>query len=184
MDELDVSTVVYLPRPAVYEFLLDFPRYAEYSRYLDEVRRHGDGDPGTEYDLRFSWWKIGYTARSAVTAVDPPGRIDWRVVEDLDAEGRWLVREADPDDAADDHDGPASRVHFQVEFDPDSAEFGGVSLPRFVSPRWVLDRVKPLVVEEARRVVARVVADLEDEPRPVELTVHESPTPVEDLVED
>jgi hypothetical protein len=35
--------------------------------------------------------------------------------------------------------------------------------------------VKPLALKEAKRVVARVVRDVEGEPRSVELTVHSRP---------
>lgn len=168
-----MSTLVYLPPEEVYEFLLAFPGYANYSKYLQRVRQYGDGGPGTEYDLRFAWWKLTYTARSRVTDVDPPERIDWRVVKDIDAVGVWSV-EADPDRARD-PDGSACRVRFVVEYDPDSVEPGSISLPRFVSLGWVIERVTPLIVEEAERIVERVVADLEGESREVDLVVHETP---------
>jgi len=59
VDTVDVSTVVYLPPAEIYDFLVDFPRYADYSRHLEEVHRHnGDGSPGTRYDITFAWWKL------------------------------------------------------------------------------------------------------------------------------
>ena len=91
VDAVEVSTVIYLPPEEVYDFLVDFPGYANYSKYLTDVRRHGDGSPGTEYDLRFEWWKLAYTARSRVTGVSPPTRIDWEIVKDLSAHGFWHV---------------------------------------------------------------------------------------------
>lgn len=178
MDELSVSTVVYVPPEEVYDFLVDFPRYANYSEHLDRVAREsGDGGPGTRYALRFRWWKLTYVARSEVTDVDPPHRIDWRIVKDVDARGRWRIEELStlPDDAPTDAT-EGCRVFIEVEFDAESADKGALSLPRFVSFDWVVDRVKPLVLPEAERVVERIVEDLEGRRRPVELTVHDHPS--------
>lgn len=112
MERLVVTTEVYRPPPVVYEFLEDFPGYANYSEYLREVRSSGSGE-GRRYALTFAWWKLSYTAHSEVTALDPPRQIDWRIVSDLDAAGRW---EIDPlwDHAADvpaggDGEPPATR---------------------------------------------------------------------------
>lgn len=173
MDEVEVSTVVYVPPAEIYEFLLDFPGYAQYSEYLKEVRVDGDGSPGTRYALTFAWWKLTYTAHSEVTAVDAPTRIDWELTRDIDAKGHWRIEEV-PDEAPADAE-TASRVRLCVEFDPDSASASGIDLPRLVSVSWVVEKVKPLVQEEAERVVERIVADIEGEPRPVELSVHATP---------
>lgn len=173
MDSIEVSTVVYLPPEEVYEFLLDFPRYAEYSQHLREVRRRGDGGPGTNYHITFAWWRLSYTAVSRVTSVDPPNHIDWTLVEDIDAQGYWQI-DADPDAASGDAD-HASRVRLFVEFEPESADERLLDLPKFVSLDWLLDRVKPKVRREAERIVERIVADLEGEPREVALTIHTSP---------
>lgn len=184
MDRIHVSTVVCLPPEDVYEFLVDFPRYARYSQYLTDVTADGDGSPGTRYRLRFAWWKLSYSVHTEVTAVDPPSSLDWRVVKDIDARGGWRVEpldsvpadlptaspsDSDSDTTTDD----ACRVHLEVAFDPDSV--GGVDLPRFVSLEWVVGKVKPLLVEEAEHVVERIVADIEGRPREVELVVHEAP---------
>jgi uncharacterized membrane protein len=173
VDELVVSTVVYLPAREVYDFLVDFPRYTKYSKHLrNVVRRRGDGGAGTRYALRFAWWKLTYTVESAVTDVEPPERIEWEIVKNLDAGGRWRIEELDelPDDAPADAEA-ASRVSFEVAYDPGSANEGGIDLPRFVSLEWVVDRIKPAITSEAERLVERVVADLEGSPRPVDLTV-------------
>lgn len=176
MDEIAVSTVIYLPPEEVYDFLVDFPRYADYSEYLESVRRHGDGSSGTEYDLHFAWWKLTYTARSRVTDFRPPTHIDWTIVGNLDADGRWRVEPLDdlPADAPADAE-TGCRVFFEAEFDPDSAHSGMLDLPRFVSLGLVVRKVKPVVQREAERVVERIVADLEGRRRPVELTVHDRP---------
>lgn len=176
MDAVEVSTVVYLPPEEVYEFLMDFPRYANYSKYLTEVKRNGDGSPGTEYDLRFAWWKLSYTARSRVTSVTPPARIEWEIVKDLKAHGHWRVEEV-PDEAPPDRE-TASRVYFHVEFDADSVDEGAIKLPALVSLGWVVKKVIPLIENEAERIVERIVADLEGEPREVELTIHDTPDTV------
>ncbi len=201
MDRVEVTTVVHLPPEEVFEFLLSFRQYANYSKYLADVRQHGDGGAGTEYALRFEWWKLRYTARSEVTEVDPPRRIEWRLIKDLDASGRWLVEPIEADgrdendagaddsretDAAeiDDSHGPGAdsaadgagddrrtQVTFVAQYAPGSADEGIVDLPRFVSLGWVVDRVKPIIQDEAERVVRRVVADLEGEERDVELWI-------------
>ncbi len=158
---------MYLPPEEVYDFLVDFPRYANYSKHLTEVVAHGEGGPGTEYDLRFEWWKLSYTARSRVTAVDPPERIDWAVVKDLDATGYWLVEATDPPAGEE----TATRVTFHVEFDADSADTDAIDLPSLVSLGWVIDKVKPKIKQEAERVVRRIVADIEGEDRPVDLEI-------------
>jgi len=173
VDELVVSTVVYLPPEEVYEFLLDFPRYARYSEHLRDVtRRRGDGGAGTRYAMRFAWWKLTYTVESEVTEVDRPERIEWRTVRNLDAGGRWRIEALDEgsEDAPDDVD-VATRVSFEVAYDPDSAKTGGLDLPAFVSFGWVIDRLKPAITAEAERIVERVVEDLEGARRPVDLTV-------------
>jgi hypothetical protein len=176
VDRIHVSTVVCLPPEEVYEFLVDFPRYARYSEYLTDVRAEGDGSPGTRYHLRFAWWKLSYTARTEVTDADPPTRFDWQVLGDLDARGYWRVEplETVPSGLPADAD-TACRVHLNVVFDANSVGGGTLDLPRFVSLDWVVEKVKPILVEEAERVVERIVADLEGRRRAVDLVVHEVP---------
>jgi uncharacterized membrane protein len=164
VDSVDVTTEIYLPPGEVYDFLLEFQNYAEYSEYLRDVRQHGDGSPGTEYDLEFAWWKLSYTAHSEVTDVDRPDRIDWRLIEDLDAVGHWRIEQVDDDPTT-------TRVTLHVEYRPESANEGAIDLPRLVSLDWVIEKVKPRVEAEAERVVRRVVADLEGERRDVDLDI-------------
>ncbi|PSQ35218.1 polyketide cyclase [Halobacteriales archaeon QS_9_70_65] len=71
MDTVEVSTEVHLPPEEVYEFLLDFPRYARYSEHLTDVRQFGDGAPDTEYELDFEWWKLSYTRVRMVVEYAP-----------------------------------------------------------------------------------------------------------------
>lgn len=175
MDRIEVSTVVYLPPEPIYEFLVDFPRYASLSEHLTDVRQEGDGTPGTEYHLRFAWWKLTYTAHSRVTDVDPPTRIDWTITKDLDAHGYWRI---EPDAEVPPEREAASRVRLVVQFDPHSAREDAIKLPRFVSLSWVVEKVKPLVQDEAEAVVRRLVADLEGEPREVDLKIHATPDAV------
>lgn len=167
VDAVEITTVVFLPREEVYEFLLDFPGYARYSEHLTDVTVFGEGGVGTEYALTFSWWKLSYTARSRVTAVDPPERIDWILTKDIDASGYWLVEEVEPPADRD----AASRVTFRVEFRPESADGDAVDLPRLVSLDWVVRKVRPKVLSEAKQIVRRAVQDLEGERRNVELTI-------------
>jgi uncharacterized membrane protein len=176
VDAVEVSTVIYLPPGEVYDFLIDFPRYANYSKYLTRVSANGDGSPGTEYDLRFEWWKLTYTARSRVTSVDPPTRIEWEIVKDLSAHGHWRVEEV-PEAAPPDRE-TASRVWLHIEFDAGSVSKNAIDLPALVSLGWVVKKVKPLIESEAERIVSRIVADLEGKRREVELTIHDRPDTV------
>ena len=102
MERLTVDTVVYRPAEVVYDFLLDFPRYAKYSEYLESVKelQSGAGEE-VRYGLRFAWWKLTYTARSAVTETVPNERIEWEIINGFHAGGRWLVEEQEslPEDA-------------------------------------------------------------------------------------
>jgi hypothetical protein len=168
VNRVEVSTAVYLPPKEIHEFLLAFENYAEYSEYLRTVRAFGDGGPGTEYELEFAWWKLTYTARSEVTAVDPPTRIEWQLTRDVDAGGQWLI---EPLETESPDDRPETEVTFVVEYAPGSASDGLVDLPRFVSLGWVVEQIKPKIRTEAERVVRRIVADLEGEPRDVELCI-------------
>jgi len=174
VDRVEISTVVYLPAEEVYDFLLDFPRYARYSEYLERVRGDGDGSPGTRYFLTFSWWKLSYTAHSRVTDVTPPFEIAWEITRDLDASGHWQVEAIDPPDDRD----HASRVKLRVEFWPSSADSDTLDLPRFVSMDWVIEKTKPIIKQEAERVVERIVADLEGHRRNVDLEIHTTPDSV------
>ena len=181
MDELVVCTEVYADPETVYDFLVDFPQYARYSAYLQEVETlTGDGGPGTRYALTFSWWKLTYTAHSRVTDVEPPATIDWTITKDIDAGGRWRVTPIADDggsraEAAQHADGSSAapcRVALEVEFDPSSASPAVLDLPRLVSFDWVLKKAIPLIKSEAERVVERAVRDLEGSSRSVELDVY------------
>jgi len=173
VQSVEVSTVVYLPPAEIYDFLVDFPRYAKYSKYLTAVDRDGDGTAGTNYSLKFAWWKLSYTARSEVTDLDPPRRIDWRLIEDIDASGYWLV-DTEPESAPE-NEQTASRVTLRIDFSPQSADSNAISLPSLVSLDWVVSKVKPKIKAEAERVVERIVADLEGSRRDVTLEIHETP---------
>lgn len=174
MDAVELTTLVYAPRDEVFAFLRDFPGYARYSKYLESIKGFGDGEEGTEYELRFAWWKLSYTARSRVTGFDPPERIDWELTKDIDARGYWLVEEAD----APEGQTAASRVTFRAEFAPESADTDAISLPSLVSWSWVIEKAKPKIQSEAERVVRRAVADIEGRRRDIELTITTRPDSV------
>lgn len=173
MERILLSTLVYRSPEEVFPHLRSFTEYPRYTKYLQSVERDGDGGAGTRYDLHFSWWKLGYTARSEVIEVVEPDRLEWRLCKDVDAEGEWRV-EPEPESAPADAE-TASRVYFEAVYDPHSANEDAISLPRFVSIGWVVRKVRPRLLEEAERVVRRLVADVEGRPRDVELVVHEAP---------
>ncbi|WP_435346566.1 SRPBCC family protein [Haloarchaeobius sp. HRN-SO-5] len=185
MDALELSAVVYAPRDEAFEFLLDVANYGRYSEYVADVTQRGDGSVGTRFDITLQWWTLSYTLRTAVTDLDRPNRIDWRVPDDVRAHGYWAVEEVDAGDSASSaagdsgvasDGGPASRIRLRVEFDRDRSSARGLQLPPLVSTDWLLRRVKPVAKREAKQVLSRAVADLEGQRRPVELAVHVRPT--------
>lgn len=165
METIEVSTTVRVPPSEAYAFLQDFEGYSEYSKYVKGVQADGDGSQGTEYEIRFGWWKLSYGVHTAVVGATPPERIQWRVLSDVDAHGSWEIELATEDGTE------AAEVTLVVTYDPDSAKHASLDLPTFVSLDWVVDKVVGLIEEEGRRVTERVVTDLEGEPRPVTLTV-------------
>ncbi|WP_255170212.1 SRPBCC family protein [Natrononativus amylolyticus] len=192
MDRILVSTVVYREPEAVFPYLESFPDYPRYSEHLKAVRRVDSGasgaaagadgagseqtDGGTSgpvYDLRVAWWELSYTARSEVTDVSAPTSLEWRLIKDLDARGEWRV-EPEPESAPEGEE-TASRVYFDAVYDPHSADESAISLPRFVSMGWVIRKIQPKLLEEAERVVTRLVEDVEGRSRAVDLTLHEAP---------
>ena len=167
MDEVILETELRVPPAKTFDFLRDFPGYVRYSSYLDDVSQHGDGSVGTRYELLLSWWKLSYTAHTEVTAIEEPHRIEWRVLRAVDARGHWAIEPIDPPG----QDGTHSLVRLYIQYDPASADPGAIDIPRLVSLGWIVDRVKPLIVPEAESIVERIVADLEGEPRPVDLDI-------------
>jgi len=173
MERLVVDTVVYCSVEEVFAFLEDFPGYANYSEYLDHVTAldAGEGEQA-RYALQFSWWQLDYTARSAVTEVVENERIEWELLGDFHASGRWQVtqRGSLPDDAPD-WAGRATAIRFVVEYAPDTAHEGLVDLPALVSLDWVVEKIKPIIEREAKTIVERAAADLEGRAREIELAV-------------
>ena len=171
---VDVSTVVYLPPEPIYEFLADFPRYGAYSDHLERVERVGEGPEGPRYAITASWWVLSHTVRSEVTAMAPPVRIEWRLLDALAAHGAWDLQHAPA--AAPSGPDTATRVTLEIRYDPASVSGEAVNLPAFVSLDGIVDRVAPVVQREAEAAVERVVADLEGAPRAVSLEVSEPST--------
>jgi len=174
VERLAVSTDVLVPRREVFDFLVDFPGYARYSEYLERVERRGDGSEGTTYAVTVAWWRLTHTVTSRVVDAEPPERIDWRLLGPLAAEGAWLIDAVDdpelPETVTAD-DGAASRVTLVVRYDPTTVDAGHLDLPMVLSLDGLIDRVTPLVEDEAERIVERIVADLEGGARPVVLRV-------------
>ena len=167
MDQVVLETDVRVAPAEVFAFLMDFPGYVKYSEYLEEIRQDGDGGEGTTYELALRWWRLSYTARTEVTAVKEPERIEWEVKRVVRAHGAWEIDPVDPPEV----DWEGSRVRLRIQYAPDTADASVIGLPPLVSVGWLVDRIQPIVLEEAERIVRRVVADLEGEPRPVELRI-------------
>lgn len=174
-DAFKANTTVFSPIEDVYEFLGDFRSYTEYTEYVDEIRRRGDGTVGTIYDITFRKRilaiPLSYTARSRVTALDRPTSIEWEIIKDLRANGEWaleVVDEADLDVSRPsyvDPDVPATRVTIGVELNPKTIDRSAIPVPLTKSVEWLVSKVYPFIVDEARRVLSRVVTDLEGRTR-------------------
>ncbi|ELZ12771.1 SRPBCC family protein [Natrinema thermotolerans] len=173
MDRILLSTLAHRSPEEVFPYVRSFTEYPRYTDHLKEVRVNGDGGVGSVYDLELAWWKLSYTARSRVTDISAPTSLTWRLVNHLDARGEWRV-EPEPESAPPDAE-TASRIYFEAVYDPHSANEDAISLPRLVSLDWVVRKVEPKLLNEARTVVERLVADIEGRQRDVELTVHEMP---------
>lgn len=169
MDEIQVTTVVYVSPEEAFEFLMDFQGYTAFTQYLEEVRIDGDGGVGTRYDFVLSWWKLSYTANSEVTAVEPPERIDWKLVGGLDAEGSWIL-EAVPEEAPEDEE-TATRITFRAQYRIESVESAPIDIPRFLSTSALVKKVKPVALDEIGSVVQHIVEELEGESRSIDIYV-------------
>jgi uncharacterized membrane protein len=145
-----VQTQVAAPIEEVYETLLEFTRYARYAEHLERVEVLAE-PPQASYRMHFAWWVLRYDLDSTVTETDAPTRIGWTITRGLDA--------------------ATTAVEFDAVYDPHSADVGGLSLPAFVSTGWLIEKIKPALVDEAEGIVAAMVADIEGAPRPVDLTV-------------
>lgn len=176
METVEASTLVYLSPEEVYDFLVDFQQYGKYTKYVTNIDRQGEEDAGAVYDVTLSWWKIDYTARSKVTDVDPPSRIDWELAKGIDAHGYWKIEHV-PEEAPED-ESDASRVRFYAEFDPESADGETLNLPKVVPVDRIIDRIKPKAKTFAHVMARRMIADLEGEKRDVSLEVHKTPVSV------
>jgi ribosome-associated toxin RatA of RatAB toxin-antitoxin module len=174
VDALELSTVVYAPPREVYDFLREFTAYEQYSDYVKRVRRSGDGDVGSAYEITVQWWRLSYTVTPRVTDLDPPQRIDWRVVDRVQAEGYWAVEPLPEEDVPDDRD-CATRARLRIEFVQSSLSNGVSGLPPLVPFDRILSRVTPVAKREIDAVFRRAVADLEGEERDVEVEYHRKP---------
>ncbi len=186
MDEVEISTIVYVPPEEVYTFLIDFEGYAKYSEYVNSVRANGSGNVGTEYGIEFGWWKITYTSWSKVTKMEENSAIEWEITKDVDAGGGWYLEEVDVDeyDSIPDTVDTATRVTVSSEFDLSSTGPSALDLPMLVSFDWVIDKVKPKILEEASIVLERVVEDVEGERREPKIFVHETPDSINITADD
>ncbi|MCT9098479.1 SRPBCC family protein [Haloarchaeobius sp. HME9146] len=178
MDAIEISTVVYVPKEEAFEFLFDFTNHEQYSRYVSDVTKHGEG-VGCQFDITLQWWKLEYTLSPRVTGIDRPERIDWDVPRDVRAEGFWALEDVPPEsEQAQADGGPATRVRLRIEFDRAASRLAGLRLPPFVSLDWVIDRIKPIAIREAETVFERAIADLEGQRRDVHIELHTRPTTV------
>jgi uncharacterized membrane protein len=171
VQRVELATRIHAPRPVVYEFVRDFSGYAAYSGYLREVSRWDDED-AWGYDIEVAVSLLSYTARSEVLECTPPSRIDWRLARDIDANGHWALAPASDLPPTVD---AATDVRLVIDYDPSSVSPGSLNLPSLLSIDALVSRVSPHVEREAETVLERIVEDLEDEPRSVDLDISTGP---------
>lgn len=153
MNRIEVSRSVDRSPVAVFGTVRDFSGYPAYSEYLTGVTVDGDGDSGTEYVLDIRVFGLSFDVRTRLDELDPPRRIGWSVLEDIDAAGQWIVRPAEG--------GNGSELELVVEYDPESVDSSVVSLPFGMSFDWLASKAESLAEREAETVLDRLVADLE-----------------------
>lgn len=157
MEKVVFETEVYAPKEEVYDFLMRFEDYGKYSEHVKNVRVVRR-DP-LEWEITIKWWKIRYTARSRLTNYVENERIEWEVVKDVRARGVWLLEETEE----------GTKVKLKVWYEPSDAD--KVNPLRFVPTSRLISLVKPVVKREGKRVLRRVVSDLEGKPRKVDLKI-------------
>lgn len=151
MNEIEVARSVDGPPETVFEHVRAFESYPAYSAYLENVRPIQSERELPTYGLQFAWWRLSFETRTRVVALEPPARIDWEVLTDLDAQGYWGITET----------GPSSRLTLHVEYAPETLASDAVSLPFGVSLAWVREKATSLIEAEAKRVLDRIVRDIE-----------------------
>jgi hypothetical protein len=174
VETVEASTLVYLSPEEIYDYLSDLRQFEDSSKYVTDINREGD-DPLSLYEITVSWWKIGYTARVEITDVDPPNRIDWKLVKSVDAHGYFEIEHV-PEEAPEGRP-DACRVVVHGEFDPDTVTAEALDLPKLIPVSRIIDKVAPKAEPAARIIGGRIVSDMEGEKRSIELTVHERPDP-------
>lgn len=174
METVEASTLVYLSPEEIYENLADLRQFEDYSKYVTDISREGD-DQLSEYEITVSLWKIGYTARMEITDVEPPSRIDWKLVKSIDAHGYFEIEHV-PEEAPEGKP-DACRVTCHGEFDPDTVTAEALDLPKLIPVSKIIDKFGSKVEPAARIIIGRIISDMEGEERSVELTVHERPNP-------
>jgi uncharacterized membrane protein len=173
VDAIEARTTLYVAPDVIYEFIQGYEGVSDYSAHLDRVEQDGDGGPGTEYRITFSWWRLSWTSRTRVTEVDPPNRIAWRSVDAVRARGWWGMEPTPEADLPEGRD-VGTKLTLRIEFDP--ATMRGGSITRLVPLGRLVERVTPVVRDQCEEVLARVAEDLEGERRSVEYTVVRAPT--------
>ncbi|MFW5921889.1 MAG: type II toxin-antitoxin system RatA family toxin [Halodesulfurarchaeum sp.] len=153
MNRIEGSRRVDQSPEAVFGAVRDFSGYTDYSDYLRAVTVDGDGDRGTEYVLDIRVLGLTVDVRTRLDELDPPRRIEWSVLGDVEAAGQWNVRPIEG--------GNGSTLELIVEYDPESVDSSVVSLPFGLSVARLTSKAESLAEREAETVLDRLVADVE-----------------------
>ncbi len=149
----------YAPVGDVYDFFMDFGNYGKYSEYVKDVRVVGNGDL-PEWEIEFRWWIVRYTARSKLVDYEENEYIEWQVTKDVDVHGMWRFEEVDENH---------THVELDLLYDPKTASKANPL--RFISTKRLIRMVRPVLDRHVSKVLRRVAAEVEGEPRDVDYTI-------------
>ncbi|MFB6086100.1 MAG: SRPBCC family protein [Halodesulfurarchaeum sp.] len=150
---IETSRTVKFPPVVVFEEVSDFEAYPAHTPHLESVSRAGDGDVGTEYELRVAALGLSADVRTRLTAVDPPREISWTLLGDLTATGSIEITAIE--------NRAGSRIDVWIDYDPESLDSNAISLPFGLSVEWVRSKAEALAKREMERVLDGLLADLE-----------------------
>ncbi|MDY7081515.1 MAG: SRPBCC family protein [Halobacteria archaeon] len=151
----------YAPASDVYDFFMDFENYGDYSEYVDDVRLVRDGDHPI-WEIDFHWWILKYTAKSCLVDYEEDEYIEWKVIKDVNVRGVWEFEETDDDDEK-------TNISLRIWYDPSDASKANPL--RYMPTDELISLIKPVFSRHVDKVLRRVAAEIEGEPRDVDYTV-------------
>lgn len=158
MKKAIIEGEAYAPVEDVYNFFMDFENYGKYSKYVEDVHVVEDGDH-PEWEIDFRWWIVRYAARSKLVDYEENEYIEWQVTKDVDVHGMWRFEETEK----------GTHVELELLYDPKGASKANPL--NFFPTRRLIQMARPVVDRHVSRVLRRVAAEVEGEPRDIDYTI-------------